>query len=52
MQVCAFDYSAHGDQRRALGPRELELQAAVTHLMWILETKLESSRIAVNALNQ
>lgn len=35
-----------------LDPHELELQAAVNHLMWVLEAKLGSSSIAVNALNQ
>lgn len=41
---------ARGDQKRAPGPRDLELQAAESLRMWMLEWKLRSSAEAVRAL--
>jgi hypothetical protein len=52
--------SAYGDVRmnahahegqKVIDPRELEVQMVVSHLMWVLTTKLGSSGRAVNALN-
>jgi hypothetical protein len=41
---------AHGGQKRAPDPLELELKAIVSFLMWVLRTELWSSRRAVYVL--
>lgn len=38
-------------QKKVLGAQELELQAAMEHLMWMLGTKLTSSTRTANTLN-
>lgn len=43
--------NAHGGQKRALGPLELELQEVVSHPTWMMEIKLSSFVRAVHALN-
>lgn len=40
----------HGDQKGASDPLELELKVAISCLMWVLETKLQSSVRAVSVL--
>lgn len=46
--VCVLHVSAHThrDQKRALDPLELELQAVVNYRIWVLGTELRSSRRA------
>ena len=46
-QMC----TALGGQKRVLDILELQLQVVVSHLMWVLETKLRSSTRTINALN-
>lgn len=40
--VCAHECSARRDQKRALDPLELELQAVLNHLTWFQELNLGS----------
>lgn len=42
---------AHRGQKRKSDALELELQACASHLTWMLENELGSSRRAVHALN-
>ena len=49
--VCVFvSASAHGVEKKALDPLELELQTLVSSLMWVLGTKLWSSAKAFRTL--
>lgn len=41
---------ASGGQKRVLDPLELKLQGVVSHLMWVLGTKLKFSASSVCAL--
>lgn len=41
----------HVGQKKASGPLELELQAVLSHLIWMLGTKCRPSGKAVCALN-
>lgn len=43
MWVCAHDCTTHRDQKTASDPLELELEAIVSDLIWVLKTKLRSS---------
>ena len=38
----------HGDQKRVLDPLDLKLQAAESHLTWVLGTKPQPSEGALN----
>ena len=40
--VCAYHVSADGVQKRVSDPLELELQAVLSRLTWVLGTNLES----------
>lgn len=46
LHMCA---NACRGQNRVLNPLELELQAIICHLMWVLGTKLQSSARALNS---
>lgn len=41
--VCTHEYNAHGGQKIALDPFEIEFPVIVSHQMWVLGTKLRSS---------
>lgn len=45
VDVCTRECSDHRDQKRAEGPPELELQAAVSHRMWVLGPEPRTSVI-------
>lgn len=50
---CVYAHVCAGARRGCWGLLELELQAMIVSLkMWVLQTKLGSSRIAARALNQ
>jgi hypothetical protein len=54
VSVCGDPYvnaGASGGQRRMSDSLELELQAVVRYLMWVMGTELRSSGRVVNALN-
>jgi hypothetical protein len=40
---CAHEVGTHGGQERVSDSQELELQAIMNHLMWVLGTELMSS---------
>lgn len=46
MCVCVFAYvhvGAHRSEKKVLGPLELELQVALSYVLWVLRTELGSS---------
>ena len=43
MSACHMCRVAYRGQREVWGPVELELQAVVSHLTWVLGTKLRSA---------
>jgi hypothetical protein len=47
----AYEHSTCRKQKRTLDPQEQKLQAVVSCLMWLLETKLRSSARAVYILS-
>lgn len=56
LRVCVCGHvlqstDAHRDRKRVSYPLELELQAIVSHLVWVQGTELESFAGAVAALN-
>ena len=50
--VCMHMYVVvYGGQKKVLESLELELQVIVSHLMWVLGTKFQSSGRGVSTLN-
>lgn len=49
--VCYLCIGAIRDQKRVLDPPDLELQEDISHLVWIMATKLVSSGRATSTLN-
>lgn len=49
--MCTCVFSICGSQKRALDPFELELQAIVSCLMWLLGTEPVSAARAFSALD-
>lgn len=47
--MCQMCTGAHGGEKRALDPLELESQAVVSHPTWMLKTKLWCSAVAAAA---
>lgn len=51
VHVCHVCMGTWGGQKRVLDPMQLELQGAMSHLTWVLETKLMSSEKEESSLN-
>lgn len=50
--MCTLSADVYGAEKRASHPLELELQAVVITLLWVLGTELRSSAKAICTLNQ
>lgn len=51
MLVCHMCVGAHGSQKRVHDPLELQLQVGLSHWIWLLRTKFESSTRAASILH-